>query len=184
MYRGFDAGGSMRVASRFSASMVVSFDHVVNDQQLIGNYCSPFSDTTHFTFARLDQDILSLTVRGNWTFTPALSFQLYGQPYLSAGTYSQWRELNDPRAAGYADRFASYGDGAALSGFQYTQFNSDAVLRWEYRPGSVLFLVWQQGRAQNLVDDNPFASPGAIDATFNAHPSNTFLVKLSYWINP
>jgi hypothetical protein len=184
MYRGFDAGGSMRVASRFSASAVVSFDHVVNDQQWIGNYGSQFSDTTHYTFARLDQDILSLTVSGNWTFTPTLSFQLYGQPYLSEGTYSQWRELNDPRAPTYAGRFSPYGNGAPLNGFQYTQFNSDAVLRWEYRPGSVLFLVWQQGRTQNVVNNDSFAGPSTLDNTFTAHPSNTFLVKLSYWINP
>ncbi len=184
MYRGFDAGGSMRVASRFSASLVISFDHVVNDQQWIGNYGSPFSDTTHFTFARLDQDILSMTLRGNWTFTPALSFQLYGQPYLSAGTYSQWRQLDAPRATSYADRFSVYGTGSGLNGFQYTQFNSDAVLRWEYRPGSVLFLVWQQGRAQNVLNNSSFAGPSALDDTFNAHPNNTFLVKLSYWINP
>jgi hypothetical protein len=184
MYRGFDAGGSMRVASRFSSSFVLSFDHVVNDQQWVANYGAMFSDTTHYTFARLDQDILSMTLSGNWTFTPTLSFQLYAQPYVSAGTYSQWRQLDAPRASSYADRFAEYGDGAIPSGFDYTQFNSDAVLRWEYNPGSVLFIVWQQGRTQNLVDNAPFDGPGDLHDMFTAHPGNTFLVKLSYWINP
>jgi len=184
MYRGFDAGGSLRVASRFSASFVLSFDHVVNDQQWVGNYGVLFSDTTHYAFARLDQDIVSMTLRGNWTFTPALSFQLYAQPYLSAGTYSQLRQLNAPRAEAYADRFSAYSGVAAPNGFAFTQFNSNAVLRWEYRPGSVLFFVWQQGRTQNIVNNSSFDGPGDVAATFNAHPSNTFLVKLSYWINP
>jgi hypothetical protein len=184
MYRGFDAGGSMRVASRFSSSFVLSFDHVVNDQQWVGNYGDPFSDTTHYTFARLDQDILSLTLRGNWTFTPTLSFQLYAQPYVSAGTYRQWRQLDAPRAAAYADRFSDYGDGTAPNGFDFTQFNSDAVVRWEYSPGSVVFFVWQQGRLQNVVDNAAFNGPDDVRDMFDAHPSNTFLVKISYWLNP
>jgi hypothetical protein len=184
MYRGFDAGGSLRVASRFSASFVFSFDHVINDQQWVGNYGALFSDTTHYTFASLDQDIFSMTLRGNWTFTPALSFQLYAQPYVSAGTYSQWRQLQSPHAVAYADRFAAYGAGVAPNGFDYTQLNSDAVLRWEYRPGSVLFLVWQQGRTQNVVNNSSFDGPGDFSGMFDSHPSNTFLVKLSYWISP
>ena len=183
MYRGFDAGGSLRVASRFSASFVFSFDHVINDQQWVGNYGALFSDTTHYTFARLDQDILAMTLRGNWTFTSTLSFQLYAQPYLAAGTYSRWRELLSARAAVYEDRFKAYGSGAP-NGFDYTQFNSNAVLRWEYRPGSVLFLVWQQGRTQNLPNNSGFDGPNDISGMFDAHPNNTFLVKLSYWINP
>jgi hypothetical protein len=184
MYRGFDAGGSLRVASRFSASFVFSFDHVINDQQWVGNYGALLSDTTHYTFARLDQDILAMTLRGNWTFTPSLSFQLYAQPYVAAGTYSQWRQLQAPRAASYADRFAPYGAGAASNGFDYTQFNSNAVLRWEYRPGSVLFFVWQQGRTQSLVNNSTFNGQDDLSGMFDAHPANTFLVKLSYWINP
>jgi hypothetical protein len=183
MYRGFDAGGSLRVASRFSASFVFSFDHVINDQQWVGNFGALLSDTTHFTFARLDQDILSMTARGNWTFTPALSFQLYAQPYVAAGTYRQWRQLLAPHAESYEDRFTAYASGAP-NGFDFTQFNSNAVLRWEYRPGSVLFLVWQQGRTQNVVNNNAFDGPTDVSGMFGAHPNNTFLVKLSYWISP
>ena len=183
MYRGFDAGGSLRVASRFSASFVFSFDHVINDQQWAGNFGALLSDTTHFTFALLDQDILSMTVRGNWTFTPALSFQLYAQPYVVAGTYSQWRQLHAPSAESYEDRFTAYASGAP-NGFDFTQFNSNAVLRWEYRPGSVLFFVWQQGRTQNVVNNSAFDGPTDVSGMFGAHPNNTFLVKLSYWISP
>ena len=184
MYRGFDAGGSLRVASRFSMSFVFSFDHVIDDQQWVGNYGALLSDTTHYTFANLDQDIFSMTLRGNWTFTPHLSFQLYAQPYVAAGTYSQWRQLQAARASSYADRFSPYGGGATPNGFDYTQFNSDAVLRWEYRPGSVLFFVWQQGRTQDTVNNSTFNGPNDLSGMFDAHPANTFLVKLSYWINP
>jgi Domain of unknown function (DUF5916)/Carbohydrate family 9 binding domain-like len=184
MYRGFDLGGSFRVASRFSASLVVSFDHAVNDQQWIGDYGTLMSDTTHYTFARLDQNVLSMILRGNWTFTPALSFQLYAQPYVNAGTFSDWRELQAPHAAAYTDRFAAYGSGASPDGFDYTQFNLNAVLRWEYRPGSVLFVVWQQGRTDSVVNNAAFDAPSDFAGMFDTHPANTLIVKLSYWISP
>lgn len=182
-YRGVDAGASLRVASRFSTSLMLSFNHVLNDQQWVGNYGDILSDSTHYTFARLDQDILAMTLRGNWTFTPNLSLQLYAQPYASSGTFGEWRELLTARAALYEDRFRPYGSGVP-DGFDYTQFNSNAVLRWEYRPGSVLFVVWQEGRTQDVASNNPFNAPGDVSQLFGAHPYNTFLVKLSYWLNP
>ena len=118
----------------------------------MGNFGAPLSDTTHYTFARLDQRTLAVTTRVNWTATPSLSFQFYAQPFVSAGSYSNWRELDQPRAREYDARFRPYGNGAAPAGFNVKQFNSNAVLRWEYRPASVLFLVWQQGRNQDNLN--------------------------------
>ncbi|MEO7521946.1 MAG: hypothetical protein ABIW79_09035, partial [Gemmatimonas sp.] len=142
--RGADAGVEARLASRFSASLVAAYDRVVNDQQWVGNFGALLADTTHYTFARLDQHILGITTRANWTATPTLSFQLYAQPFVSSGSYSLWRELDAPRATAYDDRFRTYRAGASPPGFNGKQFNSNAVVRWEYRPASVLFLVWQQ----------------------------------------
>jgi len=144
-YRGADMGAEVRVASRFSTSLVLGYDEVTNDQQWIGNYGAFLSDTTHFTFARLHQHILTVTTRANFTVTPTLSFQLYAQPFVTTGEYSQWREVAAPRAAEYDARFRPFRTGAP-PGFNVKQFNSNAVVRWEYRPASTLFLVWQQGR--------------------------------------
>ena len=61
-------------------------------------------------------------------------------------------------------------------------FRTTNVLRWEYKPGSTLFVVWQQSRAN-------FAVPGGFDFGRDAHgifgvaPHNVFLVKLAYWLN-
>lgn len=69
------------------------------------------------------------------------------------------------------------------TGFNSKQFNSNAVLRWEYRAGSTLFLVWQQGRSDAR-------DPGSVDygrdlrSLFNSRPDNTLLLKASYWFNP
>ena len=183
-YRGGDLGFDLRVGSQFSTSMLASFDHIVNDQQWAGNYGTLLSDTTHYTFARLDQKILALTVRGNWTATRDLSFQLYAQPYFTAGAFSQWRELQSARAPSYDRRFRAYGGGVPPAGFEFGQFNSNAVVRWEYRPASVLFLVWQQGRLQNLPGSGTFSASQSANDLFAAHADNTFLIKFSYWFNP
>jgi hypothetical protein len=183
-YRGGDAGIDLRVASRFSTSLSASYDHVVNDQQPVANYGAALSDTTHFTFARLDQDILSVTARANWTATPTLSFQFYGQPFVSAGAYSQWRELASARAESYDARFRPYGNGASPSGFNVKRFNTNAVLRWEYRPGSALFVVWQQGRIQEDLNPGTFQVSRDVGDLFAARPINTVLIKMSYWFTP
>ena len=69
------------------------------------------------------------------------------------------------------------------AGFEFGQFNSNAVIRWEYRPASVLFLVWQQGRLQNLPGTGTFRASQSANDLFAAHADNTFLIKLSYWFN-
>ena len=183
-YRGADVGLDARVASRFSASMVAGFDHIVNDQQWVGNFGVLRSDTTHYTFARLSQDILTITARANWTATPTLSLQLYGQPFVSSGSYADWRQVASPRAVAYEDRFRPYANGATPSGFNVKQFNSNAVVRWEYRPASVLFVVWQQGRSQDALNPGSFDARRDVGDLFSARPENTVLIKLSYWLNP
>ncbi|MEP6620315.1 MAG: DUF5916 domain-containing protein [bacterium] len=183
-YRGADLGADGRLASRFSASLVAGYDHVVNDQQWVANFGALRSDTVHYTFARLDQDILTVTARVNWTATPVLSLQFYGQPFVSTGAYSSWRQLASPRAESYEDRFRPWGSGTAPAGFNLKQFNSNAVVRWEYRPASTLFLVWQQGRAQSDLNPGTFDARRDVGDLFLARPLNTLLIKMSYWVNP
>ena len=182
--RGAESGVDVRIASRFSASVYGSYDRVVNDQQWVGNYGALLSDTTHYTFARLEQDILALTARANWTATPSLSLQLYAQPFVTTGAFTDWRQLGSPRAPRYTDRFRPYGSGVPPDGFNVQQFNSNLVLRWEYRPASVLFVVWQQGRFLSGTNTSPFDATRDVRALFGAHADNTVLVKLSYWLNP
>ena len=182
--RGATAGGELRIASRFSMAVEAAYSGINNDQQWIGNYGALLSDTTHFTFAHLDQTTLGITTRLNWTASPTLSLQLYASPFVSTGDFRNWRELGDPRAERYEDRYRPYGGQSNPDGFSYKQFNSNAVLRWEYRPGSTLFLVWQQGRLQSDVSRGAFDFSRDYRDLFRAHPDNTLLVKVSYWLNP
>ena len=172
-----------RLGTRTSLEVGVSFERRSDDTQWVRNFGATFSDTVHYTFAALAQNIVEIEARASVTLTPTLSVQLYAQPFVASGAFADWREMVDARNRSYVARYAPYGGGASPTGFNQKQFNSNAVVRWEYRPGSVLFVVWQQGRS----DDR---EPGTFDAgrdlrnLFFTHPDNTLLVKLSYWFNP
>lgn len=169
--------------SQLSASLGVNYSRDINDSQWRANFGVSGIDTTHYTFAKLDQKTLSMTTRLNYTATPNLSLQFYGSPFISAGEYSNWREMNDPRAEKYDDRFKPFLGHGDPGGFNFKEFRSNTVLRWEYRPGSTLFLVWAQGRQSQAIT-NDFSFGRDLQNVFDTHPNNTFLVKLSYWFNP
>jgi hypothetical protein len=178
------AGADFRISTRFSTTLSVSGNKRVDNQQWVANYGHFLSDTTHYTFARLAQTTVSMAARASFTATPLLTFQFYAQPFMSAGSFTDWREIDAARATAYDDRFAAYGNGAVPGGFNVKQFNSNAVVRWEYRPGSTLFLVWQQGRAQDALNRGSFELQRDYRDLFRAHPVNTFLIKATYFFNP
>ena len=68
-------------------------------------------------------------------------------------------------------------------GLDFKQFNSNLVVRWEYRPGSTIFVVWTQGRGDYQSLAGPDGLRGDFSNLFQLHPNNTFLVKASYWLN-
>ena len=177
---GFDPEVAIRVASRLQARVGMSFTHSVNDAQWYGN-STDTAGVTHYTFARLDQHVASLTTRLDITATRTLSLQLYASPFVATGSYSNLRELDDPSAPRYAARYKAYGSGAALSGFNFKEFRSNTVVRWEYRPGSTLFFVWSQGRQQDGLNPGSFEARRDLRDLFRARPDNTLLIKASYW---
>ena len=145
-----------------------------DDSQWLDNIVDA-GGVTHYTFARLEQETRSLGVRVSYTATPALSFQLYAAPFLSRGRYTAPRELSaTPRARRYEDRYTPYTPPPDTPlGFDALQLRSNSVLRWEFRPGSALFLVWSHGRDWR----------GEYDDLFALHPANTFLMKVAYWLD-
>jgi hypothetical protein len=173
-----------RVGSGWTGSLGVNYSRNTDDRQWYGNFTDAVP-VTHYTFAHLEQRTYSMQFRLNYTASPTLTFQAYAEPFISNGQYSNVRELADPRADRYEDRFQPYNDPEIIANpgqFNVKQFNSNVVLRWEYRPGSALFLVWQQGRQDNSVYNNRTFGRD-FDRLFDAHPDNTFLVKLSYWFD-
>ncbi len=175
----------LKASTRLTTSLGLSHTANHDDSQWFGNFTDD-QGTTHYTFAHLDQETLGLTWRLGYTFTPEASLQVYAQPFISKGSYTNLRELDHPRAAAYADRFRSIDDVALTGepgGFNVKQFHSNVVFRWEYRPGSTLFLVWSQGRQAfaNAQGGNSFR--GDLGNLFGQRADDVFLVKMSYWLN-
>ena len=172
----------VRVRSRSNLSWELGTRYQRNrdNTQHYANYGVIGADSTQYVFAHLDQHLLSFTARLNYTASPTLSLQLYAEPFVTSGAYSSPRELAAPRAANYDTRFRPVD--LTLAGFNQKEFNASAVVRWEYRPASTLFVVWTQGREQGDRDAGTFDSTRDYRNLFGARPDNTFLVKVAYWI--
>jgi len=173
----------LRVSSRFRGSASLSVTHRIDDLREFG----PLADTAgnvHYVFAHLDQQEASMSFRVDYTATPTLTIQAYASPFVSKGRHSNVRELsNTPRAERYTDRYQAYSGFTPLD-FNFKAFNSNLVLRWEYRPGSTLFLVWSQGREHFEPTMGTQGFSRDFGRLFDAYPSNTFLIKASYWLTP
>ena len=153
-----------------------------------GRFGDALADTAHYTVAKLDLLTRSLTARMNYTLSTALTLQWYGQAYVSRGTYDDVRELANPRASAYEARFRPYADAAVRAnpgGVDFKQLRSNLVLRWEYRPGSALFVVWSQGRDVEGNEPGRFGLWPARDfrELLALRPQNAVAVKLSYWMS-
>jgi hypothetical protein len=139
-------------------------------------------ESGEYVFGQLKQRTVSLTSRVNYTITPTLSVQIYAQPFVSAGEYTTFYRLVDGRGAEFTDRYAEYPEYEGNPDFNYRSFRTTNVLRWEYRPGSSLFVVWQQGR-ESTADYGGFRFGRDFGRVFRTPASNVFLVKMSYWLN-
>jgi len=170
----------LRPISSLSTEIGISQGRGVEDSQWVTNLTD--AQGTHYVLGRLRQTTTAVTMRLSYTMTPTLSLQLYGQPFASSGHYENYKELADGRAARYSDRYAPY-PYAGNADFTVLSFRTTNVLRWEYKPGSALFVVWQQGR-EGFRPDSQFRFGRDYGDIFSTPAANTVLVKLSYWLNP
>lgn len=150
--------------------------------------------------ARVRQETVSLTGRAIYAFSPSLTLELYAQPFVSAGRYDAFEAVADPRAPRVGDRVVRLtpdqlqydrqtrrytvvrGGNQALfddPSFNAKSLNANAVLRWQFHPGSTLFVVWSQQRSIDGADGSFELSRDA-SQLFAAPASNTLLIKLSY----
>jgi hypothetical protein len=132
-----------------------------------------------YVFAPLDQTELAMETRLNVTFSPKLSFESYLQPLISAADYGAAKQL----VAARTFDFTPYAQPVADMDFNLRSLRGNAVVRWEWREGSTMFLAWQQSR-QNYGDVGNFSFGRDRRALLGTRPDNIFLVKINYWVNP
>jgi hypothetical protein len=154
----------------------------------------------------VEQTTVAMTARLNYTFSPTLSLQFYAQPFISAGDYTAFKVVTDPLASRFADRTRTLAGNEITSqvvdgdreysvdldadgtmdytfedpSFNFKQLRSNLVLRWEYRPGSALFLVWSQGRT-DFTSDGRLRFGSDVSDLWRAEGTNVLMLKVSYW---
>ena len=192
-----------RPANTLSFSIQPFFTVNYDDFQYRGT--EELSHQKHYILARLKQKTANYIVRIDYSITPELSIQYYGSPYISSGNYSHFKDVRQARADRVSDRFMELknnenviddsaedyaldlnGDGSTDAiygtGFNFREFNSNLVLRWEYNPGSTIYLVWSQSRFGN-GSNGSFSYSDDFSELFSDTAENIFLVKYNRWFS-
>ncbi|HEY3381096.1 MAG TPA: DUF5916 domain-containing protein [Vicinamibacterales bacterium] len=210
-FGGFGDGVELSVRVKPTPTVDVSVGPGVYRSHAIAQYVNTVTDPSapvtfgaRYIFSDIDQTEVSMTTRLNIVFKPTVSLQVYMQPLLSTGRYWNFKELTRPRAFA----FRSYGEegttitpvpgerrfivdpdgpGPAPSfrlddpSFNFKSLRLNAIFRWEYRPGSTLYVVWTENR-QDLARPGEFTLGPDTRSLFHATPDDVFLVKFSYWL--
>jgi hypothetical protein len=201
----FQLNGNLAVqpSPRWQLSVRPAYDRLVDTQQYVTTIAGGGAATygSRYVFANVDRSIYSTQVRLNYTFKPDLTLDFYGEPFASSGRYSQLGELvaasgRDRRVYGTdGTTVASAADGSLVvtdaaarftlrnRDFNVQSFRSNLVLRWEWRAGSTLYLVWQQNRAAQETTPAR-ASLADMFGSMRQTGDNFFAIKTSFWFAP
>ncbi len=199
----FDA--TIKPASNVSLALTPSYSYLSSGIQFVTSGADPTAAAFYgrrYVFADLHQRTLAMDTRLDVTFTPELTLQLYAQPLIASGLYSNFKEFNRPRALersvygvdrgpiAYAGgTYTVDPDGAGPAApftfsdpnFNFRSLRGSAVLRWEYHPGSTLFLVWTQTRSGSATAGDLSLGRDLRGLT-GTPPDNIFLLKINYWL--
>ncbi len=203
-YTGFEFKVTPTLTLQFNPSITVENYNT----QWLTSYADITANETYkrrYVFANLKQNTFVAEVRTDWIINSELSLQLYLQPLVAAGKYTNFKTLKYPKSyeyvkygeqgstiskTTYQSGYTTYtidadGDGPSNSktigdpNFNYISLRGSAVLRWEYLPGSTLYLVWTQSR-ENIESTGNFELDNSFDTMLNIKPDNIFMIKLSY----
>jgi hypothetical protein len=204
-------GVTYRPDAKVSVSLGPSWYRAHNYAQFVTTVSDPVATSfyqTRYVMAVLDQPVLGLDTRASITFSPTMTLEVYVQPFFAAGHYRDFEEYAAPRskdvlvygrdrgsinpvrdASGAISQYVIDPDGAGPAApftidnpdFSQRSLRGNAVFRWEYRPGSVLYVAWTQSRVSDATfGDLNFQRDRS--ALFAARPDNIFLVKASWWL--
>lgn len=194
-----EPGFSIRPFSALKVGVAANYTVNQNDMQYVTTINQPASE--RYILGEIDQKTLGLTFRIDINFTPEFSIQYYGSPFISNGKYSEFKFVKDTKANSYEDRFDYHyligaGAGNLLldenndffpdysirnPDFNFFQFRSNLVAKWEYRPGSLIYLVWSGERTGNSSANVDIRD--SFDLLRKTFPNNIFLIKLNYWFS-
>lgn len=206
---GYSLGAWLRFKP--ASNVQLTFQPSYSDSHSWLQYVTAVDDTLavetfgkRYVFAEIDRKSLELQTRLDWTFSPNLSLQMFLQPFIASGAYVDFKELERPRSVDYM----VYGtDGGAIAfdpvsgmytvdpdaggsaspfsfsnpDFNFRSLRGNAVIRWEFRPGSSVYLVWNENRA-NAVNHGRFSPGDDFDGLIEAPSDDVIMIKFSYWL--
>ena len=196
-----EAGVTYQPSDALRISLSPEYSKNPNKTQYVTE--TDFNGTPRYITAKIDNQTLSAALRINYTINPNLTIQYYGQPFISRGTYTNFNYITNPIANDLYDRFQLFNDSQIsfdennemyfvdedLDGitdyeienpdFSFVQFRSNLVVRWEYIPGSEIFLVWSQG-VTSFADSSDDLFRGIETGILDQKPENIFLIKATY----
>ena len=179
--RSLGVGLNYRPASNLTLSVVPAYSR----SHAFNQYVTAFDDASatgtfgrRYVFSELEQRSFELGTRADWTLSSRLSLQLYLQPFIASGDFHDYHSLERARTRDYAPVDAT---GITDPDFNFRSVRGSAVMRWEFRPGSALYIVWNENRA-DLVPVGDFRFRRDLRAIPTAPSHDVFLVKVSYWL--
>jgi hypothetical protein len=173
-----------KVTNSFQITPQLGFNKITDNYQFLSNQA--MEEQQRFLLGRLKRNIYDITLRMSYSITPDLTLQYYGSPYVTMGTYSDFKSLADQENRNPGRVF----EPIAISqipdfenpDFNFREFRSNFVARWEYRRGSVIYLVWTHNRTSDeSITNNQFDYN--MKQLFREHARNVFLVKFNYWFS-
>lgn len=177
--RGLRTGVEWRPLPSVQISMEPRYERKVTDAQWVDIITA--ADGAHYVYGELDSRTLDLTTRAELSFAPGLSLELYLQPFIAIGDFGAFKELTAAQSYDFSPYVLNEN-----RDFHRRSLKSNLVLRWEFSPGSALFVVWSQSRSARLDDptaeDLEFRPLSRIGSSFSDAGDHVLLVKASYWV--
>lgn len=211
-YGGIDPYINWRPTNNFSMRLSLSYRMLDDNWSTWGDYEASVDSQSvdlrsDFLMADLYQETFSATLRLDFTLSPTLSLQFYGSPYVTAGHFYNFKRVADAHASEWDDRYEEYTHGETtydeendqylidsdMDGttnytvgnydFNYKQFNSNLVLRWEYLPGSTLYVVWSNGLSDYIEGEGKMNFLSDTADMLKLDAENILMLKFSYLLN-
>jgi hypothetical protein len=177
-YFSIQPGMSVMPINTLKITMSVNYSDNLNNLQYIDT--KYVHGDNRYILGTIKQQTIGATFRIDYNITPELSIQYYGSPFATVGRYSAFKSVTNSKASEYNIAQVDYSFGNP--DFNFSQFRSNLVFRWEYRPGSQIYFVWSQDRTNYLMPGNASVYNAAGDLG-NVYPNNIFLIKINYWFS-
>jgi hypothetical protein len=145
--------------------------------QWIRNVDTDGDGAVDHVYGTLTRDVVDITLRSTYAFSRDLTIQAYLQPFVAVGDYANIRRLARPLS--YDFEPVAIDDNPD---FNRKSLRGNVVMRWEFRPGSTLFFVWDLSQT-DLSRPGDFSPWRDLRTAFAADANHVFMVKASYWVN-